>query len=169
MRGDFDIVNADTSSLQQRARGRIVPPVVATLCVAVPMWLVARFSPAFTVDLPGRKGVALALATAGVAVALAGVVEFRRVRTTVNPLRPEKASSLVTSGVFRWTRNPMYLGLALALLGWAAFLAHPLAALGVPVFVVWMSRWQIPHEERALAALFGAEFDRYRAGVRRWL
>jgi len=133
------------------------------------MWLVARFSPAFTADLPGRPGVALALAAAGAAVALAGVAEFRRVRTTVNPLRPERASALVTSGVFRWTRNPMYLGLALALLGWAAFLAHPLAALGVPAFVVWMNRWQIPREERALAALFSEEFARYRTRVRRWL
>ncbi len=133
------------------------------------MWLVARFSPAFTVDLPGRLGVALALAAAGAAVALAGVAEFRRVRTTVNPLRPERASALVTSGVYRWTRNPMYLGLALALLGWAAFLAHPLAALGVPAFVVWMSRWQIPREERALEGLFGEEFARYRTRVRRWL
>jgi protein-S-isoprenylcysteine O-methyltransferase Ste14 len=133
------------------------------------MWLVARFSPALAVDLPGRIVAALALAVAGAVVALAGVAEFRRVRTTVNPLRPDRASALVTSGVFRWTRNPMYLGLALALLGWAAFLAHPLAALGVPVFVVWMSRWQIPREERALEALFGAEFARYRTRVRRWL
>lgn len=133
------------------------------------MWLVARFSPALSVELPGRLATALVLAAAGAAVALAGVAEFRRVRTTVNPLRPEKASALVTSGVFRWTRNPMYLGLALALLGWAAFLAHPLAALGVPAFVVWMSRWQIPREERALAALFSEEFTRYRTRVRRWL
>jgi protein-S-isoprenylcysteine O-methyltransferase Ste14 len=131
------------------------------------MWLVARFSPALAVNLPGRLGVALA--AAGAVIALAGVAEFRRVRTTVNPLRPDRASALVTSGIFRWTRNPMYLGLALALLGWAAFLAHPLAALGVPVFVVWMSRWQIPREERALEALFGEEFARYRTRVRRWL
>jgi protein-S-isoprenylcysteine O-methyltransferase Ste14 len=133
------------------------------------MWLVARISPSLAVNLPGRLVAALALAAAGAAVALAGVAEFRRVRTTVNPLRPEKASALVTSGVFRWTRNPMYLGLALALLGWAAFLAHPLGVLGVPAFVVWMSRWQIPSEERALEALFGEECARYRTRVRRWL
>jgi protein-S-isoprenylcysteine O-methyltransferase Ste14 len=139
------------------------------LCVAVPMGMVAYFSPALAVDLPGRLGVALALAAAGAVVALAGVAEFRRRRTTVNPLQPERASALVTSGVFRWTRNPMYLGLALALFGWAAFLAHPLAALGVPVFVAWMNRWQIPREERALEGLFGAEFARYRTRVRRWL
>jgi protein-S-isoprenylcysteine O-methyltransferase Ste14 len=133
------------------------------------MWLVARLSPALAVFIPGRRGVALALAATGAAVALAGVAEFRRVRTTVNPLRPEKASALVTSGIFRWTRNPMYLGLAIVLLGWAAWLAHPLAALGVPAFVLWMGRWQIPREERALEQLFGAEFAQYKTRVRRWL
>jgi len=147
----------------------VVPPVAATIGVALPMWLVARISPALAVGFPGRLGVALALAAAGAFVALAGVAEFRRVRTTVNPLRPEKASALVTSGIFRWTRNPMYLGLAIVLLGWAAYLAHPLAAFGVPAFVLWMSRWQIPREERALEGLFGEDFARYRTQVRRWL
>ena len=152
-----------------RAAGRVVPPVAATLCVTLPMWLVARFSPALALDLPGRVAAALLLAGAGAAVALAGVAEFRRAGTTVNPLQPERASALVASGIFRWTRNPMYLGLALALLGWAAYLAHPLAALGVPAFVVWMNRAQIPREERALEALFGEDFARYRSQVRRWL
>jgi protein-S-isoprenylcysteine O-methyltransferase Ste14 len=152
-----------------RAVGRVVPPVAAALCVALPMWLVARFSPQLVLDLPGRAAAALLLAVAGAAVALAGVAEFRRARTTVDPLRPERASALVSSGVFRWTRNPMYLGLALALLGWAAHLAHPLAALGVPAFVTWMTRVQIPREERALEERFGEEFARYRTRVRRWL
>jgi protein-S-isoprenylcysteine O-methyltransferase Ste14 len=160
---------AGSPAPRRRTRSLCVPPVVATLGVALPMWLVARISPALAVGLPGHLGVACVFVAAGAAVSLAGVAEFRRVRTTVSPLRPEKASVLVTSGVFRWTRNPMYLGLALALFGWAAYLAHPLAALGVPAFVVWMSRWQIPREERALEGLFGEEFARYRARVRRWL
>jgi protein-S-isoprenylcysteine O-methyltransferase Ste14 len=63
----------------------------------------------------------------------------------------------------------MYLGLAIVLLGWAWYLAHPVAALGVPAFVAWMNRSQIPREERALEQLFGAEFVRYKSRVRRWL
>jgi protein-S-isoprenylcysteine O-methyltransferase Ste14 len=162
-------VNDDSSVARQAARGRVVPPVAALLCVAVPMWLVARLVPALAMDLPGRRTAALVLALAGAAVALAGVAEFRRARTTVNPLRPERASALVVSGIFRWTRNPMYLGLAIVLLGWAWYLAHPLAALGVPAFVAWMSLSQIPREERALGQLFGAEFEQYKTRVRRWL
>lgn len=162
-------MNTESPAARRRTRSLRVPPVAATLGVALPMWLLARISPALAVDLPGRLGVACLFVTTGAAVSLAGVLEFRRVRTTVNPLRPEKASSLVTSGIFRLTRNPMYLGLALALLGWAVYLANPLAALGVPAFVVWMNQLQIPHEERALAALFGEDFARYRSQVRRWV
>ena len=160
---------AEAPPPRRRARSLCVPPVAATFGVALPMWVVARISPALATDLPYRLGLALVLAAAGAAVSLAGVAGFRRARTTVNPLRPDKATALVTSGIFRWTRNPMYLGLSLALLGWAAYLAHPLAALGVPAFVVWMNQWQIPQEERALAQLFGDEFARYRTRVRRWL
>jgi len=162
-------VSDETSRARQGDGARVVPPVAALLCVAVPMWLVARFAPALAVELPGRRTAALVLALAGAAVALAGVAEFRRARTTVNPLRPERASALVVSGIFRWTRNPMYLGLAIVLLGWAWYLGHPLAALGVPAFVTWMNRSQIPREERALEQLFGAEFAQYKTRVRRWL
>ena len=162
-------MNDDASRARPGARGRTVPPVAALLCVAVPMWLIARLAPALAVELPGRRAAALVLAGAGAAVALSGVAEFRRARTTVNPLRPERASALVVSGIFRRTRNPMYLGLAIVLLGWAWYLSHPLAALGVPAFVAWMNRLQIPREEHALEQLFGAEFEHYRTRVRRWL
>jgi len=108
------------------------------------------------------------LLTAG-AIGIAGVRAFQRARTTVDPLRPEKASALVTSGIYRRTRNPMYVALAIALLGWAIWLGHPLALLGVAAFVAWINRFQIAPEERALRALFGPEFERYCSEVRRWL
>ena len=76
---------------------------------------------------------------------------------------------LVTTGIYRKTRNPMYVALAMALLAWAVWLAHPLALAGVVAFVAWMNRYQIAPEERALHALFGTEFERYRSEVRRWL
>jgi protein-S-isoprenylcysteine O-methyltransferase Ste14 len=113
--------------------------------------------------------VAILLLLAAGAIGIAGVRAFGRARTTVDPLRPEKASSLVTAGIYRRTRNPMYVALAIALLAWAVWLAHPLTLLGVAAFVAWISRFQIAPEERALHALFGAEFDRYCSEVRRWL
>jgi protein-S-isoprenylcysteine O-methyltransferase Ste14 len=101
--------------------------------------------------------------------ALAGVAEFRRARTTVNPTTPQASSSVVDSGIYRRSRNPMYLGFLLALAGWAIQLGH-LAALPVlPAFVLYMNRFQIAPEERALRAKFGAPYAEYTRRVRRWL
>jgi protein-S-isoprenylcysteine O-methyltransferase Ste14 len=116
-----------------------------------------------------RLVVALVLVLMGAAVSLAGVVSFRRARTTVNPLKPEKTSSLVCSGIYRVTRNPMYLGFLLVLIGWAVMLGSAFAVFGPVLFVVYISLFQILPEERVLQNLFGDEFTAYRARVRRWL
>ena len=146
-----------------------VPPVALFVVVALLMWAVASWLPSWRIALPGRTVVAILLLLAAGAIGIAGVRAFQRARTTVNPLRPEKASALVTSGIYRRTRNPMYVALAIALLGWAIWLEHPLALLGVAAFVAWINRFQIAPEERALRALFGPEFERYCSEVRRWL
>jgi protein-S-isoprenylcysteine O-methyltransferase Ste14 len=146
-----------------------VPPFGAMLATAAAMWFAGRTWPDLARDFTGRATLAALLAVLGVVVAVAGVVEFRRARTTTNPLNARAASSLVTGGIYARTRNPMYLGFALALAGWAAWLGHPLAALGVAGFVAWMNAAQIPVEERALRDLFGAPFDEYCARVRRWI
>ena len=116
-----------------------------------------------------RSPMYAAMSLVGAFFCLAGVVSFRRAKTTVNPLKPEQASSLVTSGIYRWSRNPMYVGFALFLVAWAAWLASPWTLLGVAGFVLYMNRFQIGPEERALASLFGIDFNHYCASVRRWL
>ena len=113
--------------------------------------------------------VATGIAALGVGIAVAGVVSFRRAKTTVNPLNPETASALVTSGIYRRTRNPMYLGALVALLGWAVFLANALAFILTPLFVIYMNRFQIGPEEKTLTALFGPQFSEYCSKVQRWL
>jgi protein-S-isoprenylcysteine O-methyltransferase Ste14 len=146
-----------------------VPPVLLFALVALAMYGLARAFPAWTLALPGRAVAAVALAAIGVAIALAGVAEFRRSRTTVHPQHPEKASAVVTRGVYRWTRNPMYLGLLLALAGGSIFLANPATLVALPVFIVYMNRFQIGPEERAMSAKFGPAYASYLASVRRWL
>ena len=146
-----------------------IPPVIVVAISGWLMWVFALLLPGFGRVLPGRLAVAGLLVAAGVAVALAGVVAFRRSRTTVNPLRPETASSLVSSGIYRYTRNPMYLGMALVLLGWGVWLSNPASLIGLFAFVAYMNRFQIGPEERALAALFGEAFADYQARVRRWI
>lgn len=147
---------------------RIPPPLVAVIC-ALLMWLSAGQWP--TVEAPGswRLVGSLVLLVSGVGVCLAGVICFHRAKTTVNPLKPASASVLVTSGIYRVTRNPMYLGFALVLVAWAVLLASPFAWLGVAVFVLFINRFQILPEERALRRLFGEALDEYCARVRRWI
>jgi protein-S-isoprenylcysteine O-methyltransferase Ste14 len=146
-----------------------VPPVAIFAIVALLMWAVAYWLPSWRITLPGRTLFAVVLVLAAGAIGIAGVRAFRRARTTVDPLRPEKASALVTSGIYRRTRNPMYVALAIALLAWAVWLEHPLPLPGVAAFVAWINRFQIAPEERALRASFGPEFERYCNEVRRWL
>lgn len=146
-----------------------VPPVAITAAFAGLMWLAAALVPALTFRVPGRVVLALTFALAGAAVSLAGVVAFRRASTTVNPIRTEGVSSLVTSGIYRVTRNPMYLGFLLFLLGWAVWLGHPLSFLFAPLFIVYMNRFQIAPEEQVLRDLFGGSFETYSASTRRWL
>ncbi len=146
-----------------------VPPPVVALLLAIAMWLATSASGALAFALPARLEIALAVAALGGAISAAGVVSFRRARTTVNPTRPDTASSLVTTGIYRLTRNPMYLGLFLVLAGWAIHLSNAVAFAGPLLFVLYMDRFQIAPEERALAARFGAAFEDYRRRTRRWI
>ena len=146
-----------------------VPPPVVTLAAGAIMWGIARFAPEFAMPSGIRLGLSAAILVVGIGFSAAGIRSFRRARTTIKPTRPEKASSLVRTGVYRVTRNPMYLGLLLALGAWAVFLSSAWALLGMAGFVLYLNRFQIEPEERALASLFGAEYASYKASVRRWL
>lgn len=147
---------------------KVHPPVVALL-VALAMWAIAQVAPPLALPASLRLGAALAFAVAGGALAAAGAIAFRRARTTINPHTPDKSSSLVTTGVYRVTRNPMYTGLALTLAGWATWLGFGWPLLGLPLFIAYISRFQIAPEERALARTFGTAYATYRARVRRWV
>lgn len=147
---------------------RIPPPLVATI-IGVLMGASYRYLPGFELTLGWCLAAALPVLLLGLGVCLAGVLSFHRARTTVNPLRPESASALVDGGIYQYTRNPMYLGFATALVAWSLLLASPLTLLGVVVFVLYMNRFQIVPEERALTMLFGVDFARYCSQVRRWL
>ena len=145
-----------------------IPPPLVALLTGLLMWSAARLVPPLA--LPGvmRVAVAVVLAGAGVGLAISGVLTFKRAKTTVNPTTPAAASALVRTGVFRFTRNPMYLGLLLCLVAWAVYLSNALALLIVPLFVLYMNRFQIAPEERALATLFGDAYAAYKREVRRW-
>jgi protein-S-isoprenylcysteine O-methyltransferase Ste14 len=146
-----------------------IPPLALVAMFVVGIAMVTVYVPLVAVPLPGHKFAAAALALAGLLLALVGVLQFRRARTTVNPMSPAKASALVSSGIYRWSRNPMYLGMALLLLGVAAWGSTLAGYLLVLAFCWFLTRFQIIPEERVLLAAFGQEFAQYMAKVRRWI
>lgn len=146
-----------------------IPPAMLVMVFAAAMFGLAWLVPSAAIDIPARLSAAASLAALGGAVAIAGVMAFRQHRTTVNPLTPKQASALVATGIYRFSRNPMYLGFLVALVGWAIFLANGAAALALPAFVLYMNAFQIKPEEQALAEKFGHQFTAYTQAVRRWL
>jgi protein-S-isoprenylcysteine O-methyltransferase Ste14 len=139
------------------------------LLFAAGMWAVAHVPPLLQLPMAVRLLAAVALGAIGIAIAIGGVMSFRRAKTTVNPLKPETSAVLVSTGVYSFTRNPMYLGMVSVLFGWAAYLSSIWSLLGPVLFALYITRFQIVPEERALERLFGAPFAEYKKRVRRWL
>ena len=146
-----------------------IPPPLVALLIGVAMWFLARSGPSLELPLFARAAAFIVIALLGGALAIAGDLEFKRARTTINPFKPDNTTSLVTSGIYGLTRNPMYVGLTLGLVGWAAFLCSASALAGPVAFVLYIARFQIMPEERILAAKFGATYGDYTSRVRRWL
>ena len=133
------------------------------------MFVCIKALPGASFAFPGMRIVAAALLVAAVVVGVVSVRTFRRHGTTVNPLAPGNASAIVTVGIYGYTRNPMYLALALALAAWGVYLGNVASLALVAVFVMYLTRFQIMPEERALEGLFGDEFREYKWKVRRWI
>ncbi|MBR9871896.1 MAG: isoprenylcysteine carboxylmethyltransferase family protein [Gammaproteobacteria bacterium] len=146
-----------------------IPPVVQVFIFAGLMWISAVLLPALSITLSASPLVALILASAGVAFALLGVLAFRSAGTTVDPRIPDQSASLVTSGVYRISRNPMYVGFLFLLIGWGAFLGNIASFLLLPLFVMYMNRFQIIPEERFMREKFGDQYRQYVTTVRRWI
>ena len=146
-----------------------IPPLVLVAIFAAAIVAASVWMPLVRVPVPGHRTLAVLLVLAGLGVALAGVVAFRRARTTVNPMAPQRSTTVVRTGLYRLSRNPMYLGMALALLGLAAWGSSLAGYALVSAFCAYLTRFQIKPEERALLQRFGREFADYMGQVRRWI
>lgn len=143
-----------------------VPPLLLLLIFAAIMWAASGRLP---VSIP-RPAVFLGvLAGIGTYICLSGVIAFRAARTTVNPTNPATVSSLVDTGIYGWTRNPMYLGFVLILFGWACWLGDALVWPLPLLYMLWLDVLQIRPEERFLRKKFGDAFADYCKRVRRWV
>jgi len=146
-----------------------VPPVAVLVIAAAGMWAVSQVLPGLHFSFPGAVWLATGIAVVGIVISILGVIEFRGAGTTVDPRVPEQSASLVTSGVYRHSRNPMYTGFLLVLSGWGVFLGSFPSLLFIPAFVVYMNRFQIIPEERFMRASFGKSYSEYSSRVRRWV
>ena len=146
-----------------------IPPPVVTLVAGLAMWATARYTPHLMLADAARLILAAGALIAGLAFLASGFLAFSRARTTINPVNLESATSLVTTGIFRISRNPMYVGFTALLTAWACYLAAPWALIGVATFVLFTWRFQILPEERVMRAKFGSTYEEYQRQVPRWL
>ena len=146
-----------------------IPPVAQVIITGAAMVGVSKIVPTLKFSFSGSTALGIGLGIIGLSSGIMGVVQFKKVQTTPNPQALDKASSLVTRGIYQYTRNPMYLGLTLILLGWALYLSHFLAFILIPIFVMYIARFQIQPEERMMAQKFGDNYSNYLKQVRRWI
>jgi len=146
-----------------------IPPPILLLITGTIMWFVAKSEFAYPISIPYPLALSVSLAAIGIAIASIAARQFSIAKTTVNPLSPETATSLVDGGIFSVSRNPMYVGLLLVSIGWAVWLASLTNIAVIVLSVVVMTNLQIKPEEDALRKLFVEEYAEYCRNVRRWI
>jgi protein-S-isoprenylcysteine O-methyltransferase Ste14 len=146
-----------------------VPPLALTAIALVPVLAAGQWFQAAEFPFPGHRAISIVALAFGVAILLGAALQFRLKHTTLDPRVPAKASEFVAKGLYRFSRNPMYLGMALVLFGVAAWRSNAVSYLLVGAFCIYLTEFQIKPEERALDGLFGDEYAAYRLLVRRWI
>ena len=145
---------------------KIPPPIVAILFAV----MIFYFSDSFAyVDLPFKIYISLFFVLLGFFITFSSARNFKKKETTVNPIKPEEASQLVTDGFFKITRNPMYLGMLLFLLGLSIYNGLIVGLVFLPLFVGYITFFQIIPEESAMIKIFGEDYKEYMKKVRRWI
>lgn len=146
-----------------------IPPALLALALLAMSACLHLWFPIGVLRFSGQMLLGGALTLAGCILLFLSVTQFRAWKTTVNPMAPENSTALVVTGLYRITRNPMYLGMAFVLGGFGLIAGSMGAFFGVVLFVVWMTFVQIPSEEQALRTIFGASYESYMKKVRRWI
>lgn len=146
-----------------------IPPPLVTLAAIGGVYASVQIFPVDALAIMSPLWITLAIGVIGLAIMLSGALEFRRAQTTVNPLNPEQASELVVSGVFKFTRNPMYLGMCLLIISATLVFSNLIGLVWLMTFMLYIQVFQIRPEERAMKKLFGEQFEQYCQQVRRWV
>jgi|TARA_B110000240_G_scaffold184477_1_gene219135 protein-S-isoprenylcysteine O-methyltransferase Ste14 len=148
---------------------KIPPPLVALIAMLL-TFLSRDYLDIFYLHPHLQRTLFLLFLVIGVSVIFLATRQFKISKTTVNPLKPETASSLVTSGIFRRTRNPMYLGLTSLLISFSIYFSSVFGIIiYLPLFISYITIFQIIPEEDAMNKLFSNDYKSYCLKVRRWI
>ena len=145
------------------------PPLLQVALIALLMIFLSVRFPVVDFYLPYHFWVAGIFIFMGSILSLTGALAFKKVQTTVDPRNPSRTSDLVTNGVYQYSRNPMYLGFLFVLMGFAFWVSNLSAFLLLPVFVLYMNRFQIEPEEKLMQDKFGDAYRDYTRSTRRWI
>mgnify|MGYP001182567031 FL=1 len=144
-----------------------IPPPIVTLVFGLSIYFSRGIFQVVEIKYSFYFGILLLIL--GFIILISAVRLFRKDETTVNPLSPEQATKLVTDGIFKYSRNPMYLGMALVLGSIAIFFNLIGGIILVALFCAYITKFQILPEERAMRDLFSDDFDKYTKVTRRWI
>lgn len=146
----------------------MIPPPLLAIVTGAFMYMLAYAMPQYVYEWQYAKYAAMFFIVSGLMITIFATGKFNTEKTTINPLTPEAASKLVTDGIFKYSRNPMYLGMLFVLIGWAIRLGNPINVLLVFGLYLYLLYFQIMPEEKALSEKFGDEFTAYTKQTRRW-
>jgi len=144
-----------------------IPPPIVTLVFGLSIYFSRGIFQAVEIKYSFYIGILLLILGLGILISAVGL--FRKDKTTVNPLSPEQATKLVTDGIFKYSRNPMYLGMALVLCSIAVSFNLIGGIILIALFCFYITKFQILPEERAMSNLFSQDFDKYKQATRRWI
>lgn len=146
---------------------KIHPPIVLLVCLGL-VYGSSHYLPLLAIPQI-LSNLYPVVAVLGVMVPIAGLWEFMKAKTTINPTQPEKSSTLVKNGIYAFTRNPMYLGMQFIIIAAVLKWANYLGFIALPCFVFYITQFQIKPEERIIEGIFAEEYKEYKTKVRRWL
>ncbi|AVL71701.1 methyltransferase family protein [Oligella urethralis] len=147
----------------------LLPPPLIAFLSALLMYFVAKPLPIIHITWQAKLIISTLLMLLALTIGLSAIIAFVRHKTTANPKRPSASTKLVMTGIYRYSRNPMYLAILCLLLAWAVYLQSLFASIGIIFYLLYITRFQIMPEERVLGSKFKAEFSAYKQQVRRWL
>ena len=146
-----------------------IPPVLVMFFALALMLIIDRYLPFGMLTFEGHRLVSEVIFGLAVLSGVLALWEFFKASTTIDPHSAEKVSTLVASGIYRFSRNPMYLALVLVLVAAALYLGNIATIAVIPFFLLYLHFFQIKPEEQVLAEKFGKQYQEYRNNVRRWI